>query len=731
MCAVMLLDDMTIKDMFALLLTQRREAIRESLEVQQQQQQQQGGSDIIAGQIVKAIEILKATLFHISGVFLEPVTGPGKPSSKVSPLERHLRSLQQTFSTPPPGVTAGDGYLDGTTPALQASSILQPAAHINTPSTTTSSVIPKLYPTTPNVHLLVRYLPESVQNFTPFIHLEGSRAAFSQQDVVQGIRIWVEEIAKMFGGGFETLLQQVHTNAGLVDIRAKVWAALQVDEFAQLGAKNNSGDSASHRKQTNAWKRVCGTLLDGPFSIWDRILRAGFTKTFQDIIVFSLEDLSLQPEKLLRPRLGELDREEDPNHDVGKFVWNDTAVTKGAVLPTATEPLIQRIREYVDGKTDLVAQATSAFESKLSAIREDQEKALVLDREVLLGRLLTETEGEELEDLDRDDGQWDLFGAKSDTRELVDFYQRQTVECIKAYTLGLKKLVVEAVRKPDKARNTVQAMDRAMTVGRVASGVAAMGWTLQKVLAPPRDRSSSLNFAQTRASQANVDTQVQGLLQGLGAVYLTAHEAWIESVEWSLARSMKHYLRDSSWTDLATLAWEPMASATATSSLVGSGRRGAPLASSALSSTTAGGDEGKTLLPFHGSTRLVTALHQVVQEMHRIGTGFMKPDLIERLTIKLALVTFKALDQFLSNVVVDDATASGMGAEELEVKVVLSEKGALQLLFDAKFLNLVFATALEKDLEVGQATKAVLDRIRGHVSFFSPTLFFWSFGFEI
>lgn len=715
MCAVMLLDDMTIKDMFALLLTQRREAIRESLEVQQQQQQQQGGSDIIAGQIVKAIEILKATLFHISGVFLEPVTGPGKPSSKVSPLERHLRSLQQTFSTPPPGVTAGDGYLDGTTPALQASSILQPAAHINTPSTTTSSVIPKLYPTTPNVHLLVRYLPESVQNFTPFIHLEGSRAAFSQQDVVQGIRIWVEEIAKMFGGGFETLLQQVHTNAGLVDIRAKVWAALQVDEFAQLGAKNNSGDSASHRKQTNAWKRVCGTLLDGPFSIWDRILRAGFTKTFQDIIVFSLEDLSLQPEKLLRPRLGELDREEDPNHDVGKFVWNDTAVTKGAVLPTATEPLIQRIREYVDGKTDLVAQATSAFESKLSAIREDQEKALVLDREVLLGRLLTETEGEELEDLDRDDGQWDLFGAKSDTRELVDFYQRQTVECIKAYTLGLKKLVVEAVRKPDKARNTVQAMDRAMTVGRVASGVAAMGWTLQKVLAPPRDRSSSLNFAQTRASQANVDTQVQGLLQGLGAVYLTAHEAWIESVEWSLARSMKHYLRDSSWTDLATLAWEPMASATATSSLVGSGRRGAPLASSALSSTTAGGDEGKTLLPFHGSTRLVTALHQVVQEMHRIGTGFMKPDLIERLTIKLALVTFKALDQFLSNVVVDDATASGMGAEELEVKVVLSEKGALQLLFDAKFLNLVFATALEKDLEVGQATKAVLDRIRGHI----------------
>ncbi|KAK3844626.1 MAG: hypothetical protein J3R72DRAFT_437596 [Linnemannia gamsii] len=756
MCAVMLLDDMTMKDMFGLLLTQRREAIRETLEVQQQQQQGPNeGSDMIAEQIVEAIEILKATLFHISGVFLEPsatISAAGESGKgAVSPLERHLRSLQQTFSTPSPiTASSGDGYLaaDGGAAALPAltSSILQPAAHISMPSTTTiaSSVIPKLYPTTPNIHLLVRYLPESVQNFTPFIHLEGSRAVFSQQDVVQGVKTWMEEVSRMFGSGFEKLLQQVHTNAALVAIRASVWGCLQVDEFAQLSSKNNgstSGSSSSNgsgkKRHENAWKSVCQTLLGEPFSIWDRILRGGFTKTLQDIIVFSLEDLSLQPEKLLRPRLGELDREEDPNHDVGKFIWNDTAVTKGAVLPTATEPLIQRIREYVDGKTDLVAQATSAFEVKLGAIREDQERALVLEREALLGRLLVLSESsvggsgeigeDEIEDLERDGGQWDLFGARGDTRELVEFYQRQTVECIKAYTMGLKKLVVEAVRKPEKARNTVQAMDRAMTVGRVASGVGAMGWTLQRVLSPPTpsrgDRSLGLNFAQARASQANVDTQVQGLILGLGDVYLLAHEAWIESVEWSLVRGLRYFLRDSSWTDLATLAWEPMMSATTTGSAKSSpmsSRRAAPLVSSGLSSAGAGagagaGDEAKTLLPFHGSTRLITALHQVVEEMHRIGTGFMKPELIEKLTIKLALVTFQALDTFLNDVVVDADAAFGLTAEELESKVVLSEKGALQLLFDAKFLGLVFSTALEKDVEVAGANKAVLNRIRGHI----------------
>ncbi|KAF9928415.1 Golgi transport complex subunit 1 [Linnemannia zychae] len=716
MCAIMLLDDMTIKDMFGLLLTQRREAIKETLELQQQQRQKEEETNTIAEKIIKAIEILKATLFHISGVFLEiAATGSGGTAA-VSPLERHLKSLQQTFTTPPP-FSSGDVYSEGTTtlPTL-TSSVLQPAIQLNL---TASSVIPKLYPNTHNIHLLVRYLPESVQNFTPFIHLEGARAAFPQKDVVKGAQNWIEEMTQLFTSttGFEALLQRVHTTAGLVAIRTRVWASLQVDEFAQLCYKNN-GNANSKRKRTNAWKCVCEALLGEPFSVWDKILRAGFNKTFQDVITFSLEDLSLQPEKILRPRLGELDREDDPNHDLGKFVWNDAAIAKGAVLPTATEPLIQRIRGYVDGKTDLVAQTTSAFENNLVAIREDQEKALVLHRESLIGRLLESEDGladEELEDLERDDGgRWDLFNARVDTRELIEFYQRQTVECIKAYTSGLKKLVVEAVRKPEKARNTVQAMDRAMTIGRVASSVAAMGWTLQRVLSPPRDRTVNLNFAQERASQANVNSYVQGLVQELKDVYLLAHEAWIESVEWSMKRGIRHYLQDSSWTDLATLAWEPMPNANST---VSSGRGASSMISSSLSPKAAGteSDETKTLLPFHGSTRLITALHQVILEMHRVGTGFIKPELVEKLASKLALTTFQALDQFLNNVVVNEMVASDMSAEELENRIVLTEKGALQLLFDTKFLCLVFANALENNTEAAQESKTVLNRIRGFV----------------
>ncbi|KAI8605867.1 hypothetical protein EDD21DRAFT_440001 [Dissophora ornata] len=698
-CAIMLLDDVTTKDMFRLLLAQRQTAIREVLETK---------GENVGPQIVQAIDILRATLFHVGHVFLE------SEQTKVSPLVRHLRSLQQTFSAPSTSsTTTTSSSFTSVSSAASNDHILAPSA-LQTNSTATApnltaSVIPKLYPTTPNIHLLVRYLPESVQTFTPFIHLEGPRATFTQQDVFQGVQRWMEDIKAMFGGGFERLLQQVQTSTELVGIRSEVWAALKEDEYALLASSISSTSTHNDKAaKKSPFNEICRVLLDAPFSIWNSILRLGFVTTFQDIIVYSLEELSNQPEKLLRSRLGELDHEEDPNHDIGKFIWNDTAVAKGAALPSATEPLIQRIREYVAGKTHLVAQATGAFEGRLDAIRSDQEKALACELQI------SDETGEEDEDLEREGG-LDLFGAKADTRDLIEFYQRRCVECIKAYTLGLEQLVQEAVHKPEKARNTIPALDRAMTVGRVALGVASMGWVLQRALASPRRRGSATNFAQARAAKASVEAKVQELVNGLQRVYLISHEAWIESVEWTLNRGIRHYLEESSWTDLATLAWEPIPSASSTAA---TGSRGSSQSSTKpTAAATAGSDEAKTLLPFHCSTRLITALHQAVQEMHRGGTGFMRPELIQILTTKLAFVILRAVDQFLNEVVDQPVSASSpsLSQDPEKVPVVLTEKGAMQLLFDIKFLKLVFQSSIDKDTELAKVSRSVLDRIRGHI----------------
>ncbi|KAF9277130.1 Golgi transport complex subunit 1 [Mortierella alpina] len=693
LCAIMLLDDVTVKDMFRLFLAQRQTAIREILDSQ---------SEDIGAQIVQAIGILQATLFHVGGVFLEPESGC------VSALERHLKSLQQTFSSPSTATLTSAAHGD-----VLAPSALQPSA---SPHNHGASVITRLYPTTPNIHLLVRYLPESIQNFTPFIRLDGQRASFSQQDVIQGVRHWIEDVKTMFSNGFERLLKQVHSSSDLVAIRARVWAVLQADEYA-----------LETKSKKSPWNDVCYTLLGDTFSIWNQVLRSGYTKAFQEVIISSLGELLQQPTKLLRPRLGDLDHPEDPNHDIGRFLWHDNTIARGGAgssgaLPSATEPLIQKIREYVAGKTELVAQVTSAFEETLMAIRSDQEQALVFNKESVFGTLLEDGDGVDGEDdILYNHEKLDLFGAKTDTCELIEFYQRHCVEVIKAYSLRLEELVQEAVRKPEKTRNTIPAMDRAMTVGRVASGLASMGWTLQRTLVPPRDSAQTSNFAQARAAKAKIESQVQELVAALQNVYLLSHGAWIESVEWTLSRSVKRYLNESSWTDVADLAWEPITNATNTSTPPSSSSniRGSPANSSSRSappSSTSSvkanaSEESKTLLPFHVSTRLVRALHQVVQEMHRVGTGFMSPELIQILTGKAARIVLEAVNQFLTEVV----PAAGSSQEGEQAPIVMTEKGALQLLFDLKFLKWVFQSSLDQDATLTQFVRSVTDRIKNHI----------------
>ncbi|KAG0020959.1 Golgi transport complex subunit 1 [Podila clonocystis] len=717
-CAIMLLDDVTMKDMFRLLLAQRQAAIRDILEVK--------GGDDIGQQIVQAIQVFRATLFHVGKVFIEPEQG------SVSPLERHLRSLQQTFAPPLTSIPSTTSKREEL-----ASIVLQPSAM-------TAPVVPKLYPTTPNIHLLVRYLPESIQNFTPFIHLDGNRATFSQQDVYQGIQHWKNDILVMFSAALEKLLQQVQTNTALVAIRVKVWQELQADEYAV------------ESKSKNPWNQICKQLLGDHLSIWNTVLRAGFARTFQDIIDISLGELSMQPQKLLRARLGELDQDNDPNRDIGKFIWNEstpnnkgttanvTAVALGAgsgnansaatltlALPSATEPLIQKIREYVAGRTDLIAVVVDSFEGTLGAIRLDQEPALDYHKDAVFGQLLDTLSSPVSRELDDTTGEtkekhldnMDLFSARADASQLIVYYQKQCVDCIKAYTHELENIVQEAVRKPEKARNTLPAMDRSMTVGRVASGVGSLGWAIHKALLPPLRRGSKgalsssgsvSSFAQERAAKAQVDTQVQELVRGLFGVYLTSHAVWIDTVEHSLKRSLKVYLEQSSWADLASLAWEPIPSSSASSS-VSNSIRGSPLSSPMVSGSAPkpniAQEDTKTLLPFHGSSRLMTALHQVVQEMHRVGTGFMRPELVQQLTKKLAVATFKAVEWFLKEMIVLD----GQKEEEAkENKIVLTEKGAMQLLFDLKFLNLVFQTHLE-DAEFARLSKSVTDQARTHI----------------
>ncbi|KAF9417202.1 Golgi transport complex subunit 1 [Podila epigama] len=408
------------------------------------------------------------------------------------------------------------------------------------------------------------------------------------------------------------------------------------------------------------------------------------------------------------------------------------------------------IHQSVAGKTQLVAMAVDAFEKALKAIRQDQEPVFVVhpkDFDHHLDALTQSSSHEDKAPLHSSDDNPDLFHAAADAAAFVEYYQKQCVSSIEAYTEALDRLVKEAVRKPEKTRNSIPAMDRAMTVGRVASNVEFLGsTTIHRALLPPPSLSSSSvlttgspgkvqqhalssssiitksngvsSFAQERAAKARVDGQVEVLTKRLLDVYFNSHDAWIESVEFRLRKSMHVYLEQSSWSELPALAWEPMPTSTisATTTTTSSSSPlsptgGSPRSILSSSNLTLSDEANKTLLPIHGSTRLMAALYQIVQEMHRVGTGFMRPELVQRLTKRLVTTVFHTLDKFLLQLPSPYADVKEGEEEIVKGNVVMTERGAIQLLFDIKFLNLVFQTQLE-GLE---HSKSVMQRVRAHI----------------
>ncbi|KAG0235703.1 Golgi transport complex subunit 1 [Actinomortierella wolfii] len=838
MSAIMLLDNVTIKDMFLLLLEQRRGAIRDILKHK--------GQKDIGMQLVQAIQTFKATLVHIDVAFR--ATG----SDSKSRLERHLQHLERTFSSPADDSVpwTEDAVATGNPlPSSTFSDVLSTnttAATVTTGHTgtwTTQVVIPQLYPTTPNIHLLVRYLPESVQTLRPSIALATK---LPQAEMHSGLQSWVDETLAMFGDELERLLEKVSTTKQLVRIRRAVWDAIRQDELELLRKKKKNEQEqkdvpaggqwtvapASAARKQPSWGNVCQILLNKSLSLWEMVLRGGFRKAFQNIIIVSLEELSKQPQAVLRARLAELDLNESPDRDVGRFVWHESAasstgtsatstaaanssttattnkklaapslsVTAAAAanaLTTATGPLATRIRECVSGWTPLVADMARIFETQLLDVRLDQEAVLVLCKRDVYGRRrrnehhsatafqprpgphdtqseqrrkekggyssdsdsssdfdddMSEDEDEEEEKGDEGGGpRWTesdgdgLFGVVADHQALLDFYQSHSMECVTAYRTSLDILVQEALQKPEGACHTLTAMDRAMAIGRLAACLASLAPFFRQVLLPPaveqqqqqqnerRIRKGGAQrglLAAARESKAKVDEYAAQMAQGFHEVYLAAHQAWIEHMGWLLNRRLRDaYLYDrltcaSIWgSDLATLSWEPMATITSAAPPLSptAGRASTEVLSPTANSGSTSNTTTKTLLPFHTSTKLMMVLEGVVQEIHRVGVASMRPDLVQRLTAHLAMVAYKALNKFLDTVIaveghIHEHKKIHKEQQEGEDSVIrLTEKGALQLLFDVKYLALCFQASTSRDDKLKHLATSVQDRVKQHI----------------
>ena len=168
---------MTKKDVFQLCLDRRNSVLLQLLE------RSTTIKDVksLTEQFKEMIHIIRSTIFHVGLVFI-------RTGDDLSLFESYLHQLQQGFS-------------------VHEDNLQTPTSAISPCDSKVS--LTRLYSPLANIHLLMRYLPESIQTFTPFLHMSGPRGNFTQEDIRKHMNGWFDYIIQLFQEKLGVLLSKI------------------------------------------------------------------------------------------------------------------------------------------------------------------------------------------------------------------------------------------------------------------------------------------------------------------------------------------------------------------------------------------------------------------------------------------------------------------------------------------------------------------------------------------
>ncbi|CAJ0758029.1 6353_t:CDS:10 [Entrophospora sp. SA101] len=364
LCAIMLLDDITKKDVFHMFLDRRTFVLMEILENSSTK-----NLKVLVQQFKEMINVIKNTVYSIGMVFIQ------NNYDDKSLFESYLEQLQKGFTI----------YNESTT-------IQSPVSMVSPRDSKMS--LTRLYSPSTNIHLLLRYLPESIQTFTPSLLLTGQKGQFSQDDIKNKINIWLDHIIENFQYKLIFILDNVSSAKELNELRNHIWGFLKDDEITKLDNQSSTKkthSSRAHRtslgfvlnlqKINRSWNIVTYplTIFGKYFSIWNDLLRQSFNNRFQNIIQTSFLELSEQPEKLLKDKLPYLDNSDNEDCHLGNFIWTKVpTLLKQEINQNTATKFKNYIERFASGQTSYVNDAKIAFDKILKNIREDLEPVFLL-----------------------------------------------------------------------------------------------------------------------------------------------------------------------------------------------------------------------------------------------------------------------------------------------------------------------------------------------------------------
>ncbi|KAG0173303.1 Golgi transport complex subunit 1 [Apophysomyces sp. BC1034] len=523
---LMLSDEKTFEGALRKLLETRLSAIRDIVTASVNGAQIKLQDQRVAHQLREIVQVIKRTFVHVYQIFI--------PKENSSLLETYVTELCRNFMMP---TNSHHGH--------------QPA-------------ITRVFLPSTNVHLLVRYLPESVQRYTPEINT-GKR--LTQANVQSEIKEWISQIHQLMENNLSLML-----------------------------------------------RHVCSGLLNVHYSLWDAMLRDSFNGCAKRIIDSRCDMLAEQPRKVVWKRITD-DPQAVSISQLSSMIWPSphSQVTPFQLPNLSSSVEIaafkQALGEAAQGQTNCIRDLQVIFESALNEMRIDMEFHFAFN-------------------------EMDQFHAKIDTTMLNTYFQDRCLLTISKYVTGLRELLQDLASWPDQKL----ANDLAIFVGRLARVIAVLSKELPRVLMATSSYISTLDLR----SGIDKDPKYAQLQKDMVDTFWKSHDGWIELIATEFTQKLRTVLAQTKWNDqcAAILIWE------------------------------AANDNGEEMhLPTQPTNAIVRIIFDICDEMRRVTSNMLDQASDQSLRQRVWQATAKTLLEFL-------------GGD----KINMTEKGAIQLVFDIYFM---------------------------------------------
>ncbi|SAM07727.1 hypothetical protein [Absidia glauca] len=584
---LILMDGMTTKATLELVLEMRTKAINDLIQ-QSINKENADLPDQRLSRLLREIALtIQRTLVHIHSIYLSA------PSNQ-SLLTLYASQLQTSFTIPT--------HTKSSSPADNNSHHRRISI---SGSSSAGAAAARLFSPSTNAHLLIRYLPQSIQQFTPRLDT-GLDTTLTDQTITDLTQRWLENIKQQMDTHLGTILHPITTTHKLLELRTRVWDLLHHDEY---------------KGGRTLWLKICQELLGGQVSsIYDTMFRSSFNRHARIIIDTGCKLIGDQPNQEIWPLISD--------HLQGYATKNGFELA----------PKIWSNGESRPGGHYQVSVFSLPTLSSTSAISS-------------FNKALTEAATEQT----------------PDAMAIKDYFQKQCEQANEHYITGLYDLLTKLKASDEKNK----AIELAMWTGRVARLISEESKELSRALAFPLatgreddQREEDLFALKSGSGKDPTYARLQDQFMG---IYRASHQPWMEATCRRFGQQLSSVLQSTPWDDRcpAIAVWENMAD----------------------------GDKDMILLPTMATNATQRVLFGVCEAIQGIQSTRLEKVVLHTLCHDLHETLVQTLDTFLA----DDA-------------LVISEKGALQLMFDLYFLNRVVNQA-DAASSLTSSLKAKIDPI--------------------